>query len=49
MVLVATQGLARLFSHRERLLSLPPSDNDLITHNLYTAYTLNLLTLHDLF
>ena len=47
--LTATQGLPRLFFHRKRLLSPPPSDNGLITHNLYTAYTLNLLTLHDLF
>nr|DAX69558.1 MAG TPA: hypothetical protein [Caudoviricetes sp.] len=30
-------------------MSPPPSDNGLITHNLYTAYALNLLTLHDLF
>ena len=49
LVLTATQGLPRLFFHRKRLLSPPPSDNGLITHNLYTAYTLNLLTLHDLF
>ena len=48
-VLTATQGLPRLFFHRKRLLSPPPSDNGLITHNLYTAYTLNILTLHDLF
>ena len=39
----------RLFFHRKRLLSPPPSDNGLTTHNLYTAYALNLLTLHDLF
>ena len=49
LVLTAAQGLSRLFFHRKRLLSPPPSDNGLITHNLYTAYTLNLLTLHDLF
>lgn len=47
--LLLRKAYPRLFFHRKRLLSPPPSDNGLITHNLYTAYTLNLLTLHDLF
>lgn len=47
--LLLRKACPRLFFHRKRLLSPPPSDNGLITHNLYTAYTLNLLTLHDLF
>lgn len=47
--LLLRKAYPRLFFHRKRLLSPPPSDNGLITHNLYTVYTLNLLTLHDLF
>nr|DAY40409.1 MAG TPA: hypothetical protein [Caudoviricetes sp.] len=30
-------------------MSPPPYDNSLTTHNLYTVYTLNLLSRHDLF
>lgn len=47
--LLLRKAYPRLFFHRKRLLLPPPSDNGLITHNLYTTYTLNLLTLHDLF
>ena len=47
--LLLRKAYPRLFFHWKRLLSPPPSDNGLITHNLYTAYTLNILTLHDLF
>lgn len=47
--LLLHKAYPRLFFHRKRLLSPPPSDNGLITHNLYTTYTLNLLSLHDLF